>query len=52
MEKKYKIHYSGFAYVRAENIEEAEDNFDQDLVVYDERGIDSVEEVDEFEVSL
>lgn len=41
-EKRYKIHYSGFAYVCADTPEEAKDNFNQDLVIYDERDIDSV----------
>ena len=44
---KYKVCYSGFAYVEADTPEEAEDNYDCDAV-YEERQTDSIEEVDDF----
>lgn len=52
MGKKYKVHYSGFAYVDADNVKEAEENFFDELIVYAEHGVDSVEEVDESEVDV
>lgn len=51
MGKKYKVHYSGFAYVDADSIEKAEDNFFDGLIAYAEHGVDGVEEVDEFEAN-
>lgn len=49
--KKYKVKYSGFAYVEAESLEEAEELYEDDAI-YDERKIDDIEEVDCFRVSL
>ena len=50
---KYKVYYSGFAYVEADSADEAEevyyDGYDVD---YEEKQIDSVEEVDEFLVHI
>lgn len=48
---KYKVYYSGFAYVEADSEEEAIDNYEDDFI-YDEKQVDEVEEVDEFEVDL
>lgn len=48
---KYKVNYSGFAYVEADTPEEAEDIYEH-FSVYEETQIDSVEEVDEFIVEL
>jgi hypothetical protein len=44
---KYKVYYSGFAYVEADSVEEAEENYEYDCV-YEEKQIEKVEEVDEF----
>lgn len=44
----YKVCYSGFAYVEADTPKEAEDNYDCNDVVYEERQTDSIEEVDDF----
>lgn len=48
---KYKVYYSGFAYVEADSAEEAEEDYEYSNV-YDERQIDEVEEVDEFTVAF
>ena len=50
---KYKVSYSGWAYVEAESEEEAEEKamYDDD-VIYEEKKCESIEEVDEFAVSL
>jgi hypothetical protein len=47
---KYKVCYSGFAFVEADSKEEAEEIYDEGLSVYDEWAIDEVEEVDDFVV--
>lgn len=44
---KYKIYYSGFAYVEADSIEDAKYDY-EDFNIYEERHIDKAEEVDEF----
>ena len=51
MLKKYKVAFSGFAYVEAEDPEVAAENY-EDTCVYMETTIDSVEEVDEFVISI
>ncbi len=49
---KYKISFSGFAYVEADGRDEALEMFDDDLDIYREQRIDSVTEVDEFIVEV
>ena len=50
---KYKVSFSGFAYVEADSPEEAEEKaMYEDDAVYKERECESIEEVDEFTVSL
>lgn len=50
---KYKVYFSGFAYIEADSEEEAEEIFwDDPSGDYQEYGIDSVEEVDEFLVAI
>lgn len=51
--KKYKVSFSGFAYVEADSPEEAEELFHEEetAVVYSEYQADSVEEVDDFVVN-
>lgn len=49
---KYKISFSGFAYVEADNEEDALELFDDDLDIFREQRIDSVTEVDEFVVEV
>lgn len=44
---KYKVYYSGFAYVEADSILEAEEDYEFSNV-YEEKHIDAIEEVDEF----
>lgn len=41
---KYKVYYSGFAYVEADNIEEAEEDYEY-AASYEEKWIDRIEEV-------
>lgn len=43
---KYKISYSGFAYVEADNKEEALEMFDDDLDFFREQRIDSITDSD------
>lgn len=49
---KYKVSFSGFMYVEADNPEDAKDKFFDGEEVYSENQIDSVVEVDEFVVEL
>ena len=49
---KYKISFSGFAYVEADTEEDALELFDDDLDIFREQRIDSVTEVDEFMVEV
>ena len=49
---KYKVVYSGFAYVEADDKDEALELFDDDLDIFREQRIDSVTEVDEFVVEV
>lgn len=51
-EHGYKVAFSGFAYVQADSEEEAKEKFDDDLNVYKETNLDSVEEVDEMPIDL
>lgn len=46
---KYKVCYSGFAFIEADSAEEAMENYEFDYA-YEEKQIDGVEEVDEFVV--
>ena len=47
---KYKVCYSGFAFVEADSEEEAKELYHEGLTAYDEWQVDKVEEVDEFVV--
>lgn len=49
---KYKIIYSGFAYVEADNEDEAQMAYDNGDTVYEEELIEAIEEVDEFTVLI
>ena len=50
---KYKVSYSGWAYVEAESEEEAEEKaMYEDDAIYEEKECISVDEVDEFVVFL
>lgn len=49
---KYKVEFSGFAYVEADNTDEVYEDFDLDAAIYSDMGIDSVEEVDDFVVEI
>lgn len=48
--RKYKIKFSGIAYVEANSEEDAKWDFDPDDCAYSEVVIDDIEEVDEFVV--
>ena len=48
---KYKVSYSGFVYIESEDAEAAEESYDF-VGVYEEKEVTSVEEVDEFTVTL
>ena len=48
---KYKVNFSGFAYVEADSEDEAIDLY-IDLSVYSEQTVTSVEEVDDFVVEI
>ena len=49
---KYKVNFRGFAYVEANDKEEAEDRFATEDIEYEEYGIDSIEEVDDFIIEI
>ena len=50
---KYKVSFSGWAYVEAESEEEAEEKaMYEDDAIYEEKKCESIVEVDEFVVSL
>ena len=49
---KYKILFSGFAYIEAENADEAENLFYNDEFDYMEDSIEAVEETDDFVVRV
>jgi hypothetical protein len=49
---KYKVCFSGFAYVEAEDVTEAVEAFDDDDFTYKETKVTSVAEVDEFIVEV
>lgn len=49
---KYKVNFSGFAYVEANDEKEAKDRFGCDDTVYSEYGVTSVELVDDFDVEI
>lgn len=49
---KYKVCFSGFAYIEADSKEEAVDIYNEDDFDYCEQEITSCEEVDEFLVEL
>lgn len=51
MLKKYKVTFSGFAYVEAEDPEVATEDY-EDACAYMETTVGSVEEVDEFVISI
>jgi len=48
---KYKVRFSGFAYVEANSPEEAMDEYEWSAI-YEEISVDSVEEVEEFGVRI
>lgn len=49
---KYRVSYSGFAFVEADNIEEAKEIFWAGDSDYTEEEVTEVEEVDEFQVVI
>lgn len=50
---KYKVNFSGFAYVEADSKEEAKEKvLYEDDAIYSETQVDSTEEIKEFEVEL
>ena len=50
---KYKVCYSGYAYVEADDPDAAIDAYyEEEMAYYEEKTVDSVEEVEEFIVDL
>lgn len=49
---KYKVSFSGFAYVEADNEKEAEEVFFDGCSSYEEYEVTEVEDVDEFVVEV
>lgn len=49
---KYKVSYSGFAYVEADNEEDAQMAYENGDTIYEEEWIEEIEEVDEFSVDI
>ena len=50
---KYKVNFSGFAYVKADSEEKARENvlYENDAI-YSETQVDNIEEIEEFEVKI
>jgi hypothetical protein len=49
---KYKVSYSGFAYVEADDEDEAQMAYEDHDTIYAEEWIEAIEEVDEFTVYI
>ena len=49
---KWKVEFSGFAYVEADNKEEAAEMYKDEDFVYQESAVTSVEQVGEFTVQM
>lgn len=49
---RFKVCYSGYAYVEADSKDEAEQNFWDDMEVYKETSVDVIVEVEDFEVEV
>jgi hypothetical protein len=49
---KYKVNYSGFAYVESDDEEEAQMAYQDGDTIYEEEWIEEIEEVDEFTVVI
>ena len=49
---KYKVYFSGFAYVEADSEEDAVEIYHDGYTDYEEQQVDEVEEVDEFVVCI
>ena len=50
---KYKVNFSGFAYVEADSKEEAKEKvLYEDDAIYSETQVDNIEEIEEFEVKI
>ena len=49
---KYKVSYSGFAYVEADSEEDAQMAYEDGDTIYEEEWIEEIEEVDEFTVNI
>ena len=49
---KYKVLYSGFAYVEADDEETAIELFNDYLEIYREQEIDSINKIDEFTIRI
>ncbi len=47
---RYKVEFSGFAYVEADSKEEAQELFENDDCIYSERDIDGIVTIKEFGV--
>ncbi len=48
---KYRVNFSGFAYVEADSEDEAREDYEFNSI-YEEKQIDNIEKVDEFTISL
>ena len=49
---KYKVCYSGYAYVEANSKDEAQDLYEFGMATYEEKSVDCVVEIDEFCVEV
>ena len=50
--KKYKVEFSGFVYVEAEDEEDAKEKYNDGETIYEESEVNSVKQVSDFHVSL
>ena len=49
---KYKIEFSGFAYVEADSKEEAHEAWLNDECIYLETGVNDISEIEEFDIEV
>lgn len=49
---KYKVDFEGFAYVEADNENEAKNRFFDEEIIYSECGVVSIEQKEEFDLDI
>ena len=49
---RYKVCYEGFAYVEADNEEEARENYENGYIIYGEEEINEVKKIRDFFINI